>query len=616
MVRTDKDVNSGTRRFTIMNTRNGRIAALAALLLALSWTGPLMADDDGNRVRVEVGSGRGNSVKLVPFPEDEEDGAEPANSSSKSAPDQAPARLQVPAASRGSQGVKFAEGADDRSTPTSKTVERLPATAIAPKSDFRPRFRTPAVKQAQHVEPAESYPMTEQTAHQETVPTNEQPAVGEQAAHQRAAEPARLASGDAKSLIETAYAKSKQIQSDADYSEIIDLCQRAREQGLKPAHEQYADSLMSWAYNRRGEAYIDQQREDEALADFESAAQLNPNSWRAIHNRGVSYAGMGRIDEAIADFDRTIEINPRYANAFFNRGELLFGRERVQEAMGDYQRAIELGPTDAAMHNSLGMAYSKLHQTGDALREFSKAVELDGTHAPALVNRGEAYVALGRYGDAAADFRAAIAADPNLPRAYQAAAWLMATCPDAHYRDEKLAIEAANKALELDNQNYRNLETLAAAQASAGQYAEAKATQEKAIANVPRGELVGAEKRMALYQKELAYREVSRQDQIAARQARQEEAAEKRRFPVQQATAEEPVDPALVGPEQVRYPEDELGYDPSIEQEPVPAPKKRGFLPQQFNPFSRSRQPQQQESQPRNLPKKPNRSRQQQFRAW
>ena len=119
------------------------------------------------------------------------------------------------------------------------------------------------------------------------------------------------------------------------------------------------------------------------------------------------------------------------------------------------------------------------------------------------MNRGEAYVALGRYGDAAADFRAAIAADPNQPRAYQAAAWLMATCPDGHYRDEKLAIEAANKALELDGENYRNLESLAAAQASAGQYAEAKATQEKAIANVPRDELVAAEKRMALYQKDL-----------------------------------------------------------------------------------------------------------------
>ncbi len=136
-------------------------------------------------------------------------------------------------------------------------------------------------------------------------------------------------------------------------------------------------------------------------------------------------------------------------------------------------------------------------------------------YAPALVNRGDAYVDIGRYGDAAADYRTAIEADPEHARAYQAASWLMATCPDGHYRDEKLAVEAANKALQLDGENYRNLEALAAAQASAGQFAEAKETQEKAIAKAPRDQLVAAEKRMALYQQDLAYREVSRQDLIA-----------------------------------------------------------------------------------------------------
>ncbi len=293
------------------------------------------------------------------------------------------------------------------------------------------------------------------------------------------AAPRQSTAADGKSLIESAYAKSKHAESEAEYGEIIDLCHRARELGLKPSHEQYAANLMSWAYNRRGEAWIEQQRDDEALADFEAAANLNPDSWRAIHNRGVSYAGLGRIDEAIADFDRTIQLNPRYANAYFNRGELLYTQERLEEAIRDYQTAIELGPTDAAMHNSLGHTYYRMKRMGDALREYGRSLELDANFAPALVNRGDAYVEVGRYGDAAADYRAAIQSDPSMARAYQAASWLMATCPDGHYRDEKLAIEAANKALQLDGENYRNLEALAAAQASAGQFAEAKETQEK-----------------------------------------------------------------------------------------------------------------------------------------
>ncbi len=101
--------------------------------------------------------------------------------------------------------------------------------------------------------------------------------------------------------------------------------------------------------------------------------------------------------------------------------------------------------------------------------------------------------------------------NPKLARAFQSAAWLMATCPDEHYRNEKLAVEAAQKAVKLDPDNYRCLETLAAAQASAGLFAEAKATQEQAIAKVPQRDLVTAEKRMSLYQRELAYRERPRE---------------------------------------------------------------------------------------------------------
>ena len=148
-----------------------------------------------------------------------------------------------------------------------------------------------------------------------------------------------------------------------------------------------------------------------------------------------------------------------------------------------------------------------MQQFGEALRDYTLALKIDPHFAPALINRGDSYSDLGRYGEAATDYRSAVEAEPKLARAYQAAAWLMATCPDEHYRNNKLATEAARKAVELDGHDYRSLETLAAAQANAGNFKEAQQTQEKAISKVPRSELVAAEKRMALYGRELAYRE-------------------------------------------------------------------------------------------------------------
>ncbi|MBI3837840.1 MAG: tetratricopeptide repeat protein, partial [Planctomycetia bacterium] len=297
-----------------------------------------------------------------------------------------------------------------------------------------------------------------------------------------------------------------------DYSEVIDLCRKGIAAGLKRNYEDYARRLMSWAYNRRGEVRAAAQQDREALADFEAAVELNNHSWRAIHNRAVSYAYLGRVKEAMADFDRTIKLKKDYANAYFNRGELRNTEGDIEGAVRDYTSAIDLGPADPTMFNRRGHALYRMQRFGEALGDYAQALEIDPQDVATLVHRGDTYADMGKYAEAAGDYREAVRIDPKLGRAYQSAAWLMATCPDEHYRNDKLAIEAARKAIALDGgDDYRYLETLAAAQANAGLFKEAKETQEKAIAKAPRSELVPAEKRMALYQRELAYRDPARQ---------------------------------------------------------------------------------------------------------
>jgi tetratricopeptide (TPR) repeat protein len=517
--------------------------------------------DDQDRVRIEAGPGPENRVKLVPFPEDLEE--QPAAEPREEPPARKPPERTEPA-------------------PPRRTIGRLPAANLAPQSDFRPRFKQPAVRHAQHFEPIDS---TRQDGATQTW------SAGESATPARAGQASQAAaqSSAGKALVEQAFAQSKTATTDSHYTDIIELCRRAGKEGLKPSHDEYAKRLMSWAYNRRGEARAAEARDKEALADFEAAVELNPSSWRAIHNRGVSYAALGRTNEAVADFDRTIALNARYPNAYFNRGELRYSQGHFQEAIHDYTAAISIGPADAVMHNSRGHALYRLKRFGEALSDYGKALDLEPNNAAALVNRGDAYSDLGRYAVAAADYRAAITADPKMARGYQAAAWLMATCPDAHYRNEKLAIESATQAIQLDGDDFRNLETLAAAQASAGKFAEAKATQEKAIAKAPSSELVAAEKRMALYQRDLAFREQSPQQMIAASEERMQAAPQKskKKYPVARASAELPD-----GPQAVTYPENQA------------APPRRSHAPRSFwPPKSAGGQPRGQR--PRMLPKMP-----------
>ena len=87
----------------------------------------------------------------------------------------------------------------------------------------------------------------------------------------------------------------------------------------------------------------------------------------------------------------------------------------------------------------------------------------------------------GRTWEAVDAYRAALKLNPNLPGALNNLAWILATSPDDQLRNGSEAIQLAEHACELTQQNRPLfLGTLAAAYAEAGRFAEAVAMAEKA----------------------------------------------------------------------------------------------------------------------------------------
>ena len=87
-------------------------------------------------------------------------------------------------------------------------------------------------------------------------------------------------------------------------------------------------------------------------------------------------------------------------------------------------------------------------------------------------------------------------------------AWLFAVSPDPRLRDVKKALDLATKACELTKwSNPGFLDTLAAAYAEAGDFAEAIRWAEKTLAMTPSADpaISGMRDRLALYQKNTAY---------------------------------------------------------------------------------------------------------------
>ncbi len=315
---------------------------------------------------------------------------------------------------------------------------------------------------------------------------------------------------DDAALLREAFQLSKAAESIPQYDAVIDLAKRGLAAAESETNRAYGRRLLSWTYNRRGETYSALRDEVRAMSDFQAAVRLDPTRWQAIHNRGVSFAVQGRYDQARADFDRTIELRPNYANAYFNRGELRSEQADYAGAIEDYNDALRFKPNDSAALNSRGHAHYRLGNYRAAHDDYTAAIRADANNAAAYTNRGDALADLGYWARAATDYRTAIRIDPALGRAYQSAAWLMATCPDERYRNADLAIEAAEKAIELDSDDdYRYQDTLAAAFANAGQFPEAVAVQEKVLEKVPEENAGRYRQRLALYQQGSPYREAA-----------------------------------------------------------------------------------------------------------
>jgi tetratricopeptide (TPR) repeat protein len=323
------------------------------------------------------------------------------------------------------------------------------------------------------------------------------------------AQQARAAKPD---VLKQAYQQSKTAKTEAQYSDIIKLC----EQGLtgNPTQAAYARQLMAWAYNKRGELLADTGQDEEALRDFEQSVEMDKTAWRALHNRGVSYASRGQYAEATADFAEVIRLKPNFPTVWFNRAELRSQTGEFSAAIEDYDQTLKLDATDPAVYIGRGHARYLLGQHELSLTDFNRALQLDKNRAEAYLFRAAAYADTARYAEAADDYRAAIRLAPTSAAAYQATAWMMATCPDARFRDPKLAVKAAEKAIALRGADeYRDQETLAAAQASAGEFAAAIEAQQKALSLVPSEAQDVAqqlEERLQLYQQDSPYVEPRR----------------------------------------------------------------------------------------------------------
>jgi len=158
-------------------------------------------------------------------------------------------------------------------------------------------------------------------------------------------------------------------------------------------------------------------RPQAALARADAAIALQPTTEAYCH-RGVALYDLGRLGEAVASFDLAIARTPQCVEAHNYRGMTLQRLQRLSEALASFERALSLRPQSAELHDNRGNVLRHLKRFAAALASHERAIALQSDFAAAHNNRGLALRALGRYGEAAASFERALALRPDFAEGY------------------------------------------------------------------------------------------------------------------------------------------------------------------------------------------------------
>jgi serine/threonine protein kinase/tetratricopeptide (TPR) repeat protein len=181
------------------------------------------------------------------------------------------------------------------------------------------------------------------------------------------------------------------------YEDAIDQFQRAAQ--LEPTNE---DALIGL-----GGAYESLGKRQDAENTYQKIVQLRPSYWRGYNLLGGFYLRQAQYDEAAKMFQKVIERTPESFRGYANMGAAYLYEGKYAEAIKPLEQSLAIHPT-ADTYSNLGTAYYFQHRFADAVRIYEKALQLNDKDYTNWGNLGEACYLNGERDKSIQAFRHAI----------------------------------------------------------------------------------------------------------------------------------------------------------------------------------------------------------------
>jgi tetratricopeptide (TPR) repeat protein len=243
----------------------------------------------------------------------------------------------------------------------------------------------------------------------------------------------------------------------------------------------------------RGILYRMDQKEAEALADFNKALAMQPRDPMSLLQRAEISLARKDIKAAKRDFKSATKLAPQLAQmdqAIYVRCLIAIEEGRMSDAIRDMKILVARDPENSLRQVQLANLYLADERPRLAIESMTTVLDREPENTAVLRSRGDALLAVGDHEEAISDFQRALkfiekdadATDAEMYGILNNLSWVMATSPNDEVRDGKRAVEYAKRAVEITEESMPHiLSTLAAAHAENGNMEKAIQWSTKAV---------------------------------------------------------------------------------------------------------------------------------------
>ena len=142
-----------------------------------------------------------------------------------------------------------------------------------------------------------------------------------------------------------------------------------------------ATALVKWGKEQSAEGEFSQ-----AIAAYQEAIRLQPDSWVAHYRLGTEYLRREQLQEGARALERAIRLQPNSSEIYSNLGIVYHKLGREQESVETFKKAIQLEPDNAQAHFNLGVSLLLNGDRDSALEQYEAIRRLDADIAENFLN--------------------------------------------------------------------------------------------------------------------------------------------------------------------------------------------------------------------------------------